>query len=985
MEEIRRMSKTFISHSSQDKAKIVEPLVSHLKNNGYQVWYDTEKIKPGVSIPSAVSEGIRSSDTFLLVISENYLQSKWCQKEQWAIIERCIGDPTQRMIVIRVDNAEIEPLIRDVKYLAYNSSIPESLDKLITGVSSSLHTIATEDHRRDSEDFRNKALALIAIIEKAVETKAFGRDLLISFERSQNKQVSLPNEGVILIKPGGTFYRLCLEEILSRIYRKCEIRQMRIFDGERIKYENLFNRQYFNNSQIATGELPLDDDDYRAIRAIYDVPEFTDFYGAPYSDELIIPALQLQDEPYKMTADEITQLWDKGREPGVFYNRNYNGLNKIGFQKTVFPVRAPQYFRQPDVRILLNGFIPGFKRLFEAPDAKVIALHVSTNHPWQEIRDNLVGGKSNPKECEPGSIRRDAADGKIKLDPTNQVVNGQRNVCHSSATLLDGARELTVWFNYHIHDTILGKVLESKGVPITKIQDVMTKNLFTISWTGRNYSFDKMLYDVHRQSILDNLMGAGNKRNQFISDYASKVEVAPDVICNFENFLTFIENGLRLQIAGDDFYLGTIIEHLIDSDELLVVFSEIITMIKDQRRRDDSVQILAEAYRIATSDIRFLACSAFTSQLSSQKLFTTKVIAELAVQSLNCARRTQENLLKEVMTSKSSGTPRESLSISETPQWKDFKTQLQAGIQTQLTELSDTDIVGIILAGGRSTRMSSTIPKAVLPFGESLLLQTVQNNLITATEGHKGHFFAAVGFRSDLIRAALSNQISFLEYGETLGLAFRVATCLEILAYHGYDNKPVVLTYTDMPLVLATHIRYLLHRVNEPRKFGLLISHNHTLSGHIERNEHGVISQIIQQRLNPEKCMPNMERDVGVYIFYNSPEFREALGTIRNNNARKEYIFADIVEILVDRGWQIETQRENFGSCLSVNTAADLLNLASKAYDNSVPMTSLRNAIWHYYGLTIPENIDNTTLRLKVKNHVGPFYFFDWWDRVWSM
>lgn len=128
-----------------------------------------------------------------------------------------------------------------------------------------------------------------------------------------------------------------------------------------------------------------------------------------------------------------------------------------------------------------------------------------------------------------------------------------------------------------------------------------------------------------------------------------------------------------------------------------------------------------------------------------------------------------------------------------------------------------------------------------------------------------------------------------------------------------------------------------------------------------------------------------MERDVGLYVFYNTQEFRDALTSIRNDNPRKEYIFADVIEILVMNGWQIETRKEDFVACLSVNTAADLLNLASKAYDQSAPVTSIRNALWHYYGLTIPESTDNATLRLKVKHHVGPFYFFDWWERVWSM
>jgi bifunctional N-acetylglucosamine-1-phosphate-uridyltransferase/glucosamine-1-phosphate-acetyltransferase GlmU-like protein len=281
--------------------------------------------------------------------------------------------------------------------------------------------------------------------------------------------------------------------------------------------------------------------------------------------------------------------------------------------------------------------------------------------------------------------------------------------------------------------------------------------------------------------------------------------------------------------------------------------------------------------------------------------------------------------------------------------------------------------------------MSSTIPKAVLPFGERLLFDAALENLTMATDGQMGLFYAAVGFRSELVQVALGTRVRYLEYSQTLGLAFRVATCLETLARQGHDDRLVVLTYTDMPLVSPNRIRDLIARVNEPRKFGILVSHNYRLSGHIARNGRGSIVRVIQKRLHPEQCLPNMERDVGVYVFYNTAELREALGAIRNDNLRREFIFADLVEILVQEEWEIKSHKEEFMPCLSVNTAADLLNLVSKAYDNDVPMASVRNVIWQHYGLAIPDSMDLVTLRAKIEHHTGPFYFFDWWDQIWSV
>jgi len=168
---------------------------------------------------------------------------------------------------------------------------------------------------------------------------------------------------------------------------------------------------------------------------------------------LIIPALDLIKAPYRMAPLTLAELWENGRGGGLFHNERWNGLNKIGYQKSVFPIEIPH--AEPPVRIVLNGFIPGYRQLFVDESARLVALHVSTIEPWRRIRDSVVGGDSDPLACEKGSIRRDAAEGRIPLDPKDNLVNGQRNVCHSSATLLDGMRELSIWFDYHDDQTVL--------------------------------------------------------------------------------------------------------------------------------------------------------------------------------------------------------------------------------------------------------------------------------------------------------------------------------------------------------------------------------------------------------------------------------------------------------------------------------------------------------------------------------------------------
>ena len=67
----------FISYSSIDKNPIVDNLVTTLQNMGYKVWYDKNEIWAGDDILSFVKEGLSSSYCIILVLTDNFVNSKW--------------------------------------------------------------------------------------------------------------------------------------------------------------------------------------------------------------------------------------------------------------------------------------------------------------------------------------------------------------------------------------------------------------------------------------------------------------------------------------------------------------------------------------------------------------------------------------------------------------------------------------------------------------------------------------------------------------------------------------------------------------------------------------------------------------------------------------------------------------------------------------------------------------------------------------------
>jgi hypothetical protein len=72
----------FISHSSEDKESLIEPIVADLENCYINIWLDKRKIIPGDNLRKSIfRDGLDKADVVLIFFTEKSLKSSWVDKE----------------------------------------------------------------------------------------------------------------------------------------------------------------------------------------------------------------------------------------------------------------------------------------------------------------------------------------------------------------------------------------------------------------------------------------------------------------------------------------------------------------------------------------------------------------------------------------------------------------------------------------------------------------------------------------------------------------------------------------------------------------------------------------------------------------------------------------------------------------------------------------------------------------------------------------
>ena len=86
-----RVFDVFISHTSEDKADVVRPLATALRDAGLSVWYDEFELKIGDSLRRKIDKGLANSSFGVVVLSRAFFGRGWSEYELDGLVTRTVS------------------------------------------------------------------------------------------------------------------------------------------------------------------------------------------------------------------------------------------------------------------------------------------------------------------------------------------------------------------------------------------------------------------------------------------------------------------------------------------------------------------------------------------------------------------------------------------------------------------------------------------------------------------------------------------------------------------------------------------------------------------------------------------------------------------------------------------------------------------------------------------------------------------------------
>lgn len=215
--------------------------------------------------------------------------------------------------------------------------------------------------------------------------------------------------------------------------------------------------------------LPSGNSVWSRIDETFDTADYAAIFGKRYRRAAVVTGHHACLDN-NLTRTEFMSIWQTGREPltctaavaaygrsgaNVIFDAHgedtyqwYRGSFPVGIQKIgpnlmAFSLRHERLYEGRPV-IVLNGHFTLLSQRFCGVDGRgttVIELGLGDHPTIHDIRLRLVGAADQPKECLPGTIRRDACDGFFFTDAPDHPVVPWANAVHASDGYLAGAIE----------------------------------------------------------------------------------------------------------------------------------------------------------------------------------------------------------------------------------------------------------------------------------------------------------------------------------------------------------------------------------------------------------------------------------------------------------------------------------------------------------------------------------------------------------------
>lgn len=227
------------------------------------------------------------------------------------------------------------------------------------------------------------------------------------------------------------------------------------------------------------------------------------------------------------------------------------------------------------------------------------------------------------------------------------------------------------------------------------------------------------------------------------------------------------------------------------------------------------------------------------------------------------------------------------------------------------------DIIALILAAGKGTRMKSSMPKVLHKVGGVPMVEQVLRAVKAAGTQRQ---VVVVGFGGEAVQEYLGDRAETVVQEQQLGTGHAVMQAEPLLS--GLSGTLLV-TCGDTPLVTEDTFRSLLAHHEDTQAAATVLTAvmpDPTGYGRVIRNEKGQVVKIVEQKDGSPEELAVREVNAGIYCF-DMELLWQMLHNVTNNNAQGEYYLTDIIGMLVDAGKVVSAfAAPDYNETLGVNS-----------------------------------------------------------------
>lgn len=176
----------FISHASEDKRDIVDPLVHALEEAKITCWYDKQQIHWGDGITKSINEGLQRARYVIAVISASFVHKGWPLSELHAFLNEQVSSGKTRVLPLLVgrdeeigDMLSKLPLLKDRKYLRWAEGVDVVVNSMLARLSRLQPPMDNRSQMFKQQSVRCKFTAVVFAAGKSTRMEGITTKMLL--------------------------------------------------------------------------------------------------------------------------------------------------------------------------------------------------------------------------------------------------------------------------------------------------------------------------------------------------------------------------------------------------------------------------------------------------------------------------------------------------------------------------------------------------------------------------------------------------------------------------------------------------------------------------------------------------------------------------------------------------------------------------------------------------------------------------------------